>query len=109
MPELDEEEVDIYGAPTLNVGVATLIGDDRCYNQSSKAGISDQGNTDYILFNDILHGGDGPGCGPNIDVTGSTNPQVFGNNPNNTASTASATRKHCSDRAVKRFSPGAHH
>jgi hypothetical protein len=79
---------------TLNVAVATLIGDDRCYNQSYQAGISDQGNTDFILFNYILQGGGyGPTCGPNIDVTGSTNPQVFGNVPNGTTSTASVTRR----------------
>src|SRR6185295_914976 len=81
-------------APTLDVALANLIGDDRCYKQPYQAGISDQGNTDFILFNYILQGGGyGPTCGPNIDVTGSTNPQVFGNVPNGTGATVSATRK----------------
>lgn len=80
---------------TTNVTLANLIGDDRCYNQSYQAGISDQGKTDYILYNYIMQGGGyGPSCGPNIDVTGSTNPPVFGKTPSGgTGATAQVTRK----------------
>jgi hypothetical protein len=68
--------------PTTLVIAFNLAGDDQCYNQSYQAGISDQGNTDFILFNYIAQGGGyGPSCGPNIDTTGSINPIVVGNVP----------------------------
>jgi hypothetical protein len=68
--------------PTTLVIASNLAGDDQCYNQSYQAGISDQGNTDFILFNYIVQGGGyGPSCGPNIDTTGSINPIVVGNVP----------------------------
>jgi hypothetical protein len=68
--------------PTTLVIARNLAGDDQCYNQSYQAGISDQGNTDFILFNYIVQGGGyGPSCGPNIDTTGSINPVVVGNVP----------------------------
>jgi len=75
-------------ATTMLIG-ANLIADDQCYNQAYQAGISDQGNTDYILLNYIAQGGGyGPSCGPNIDTTGSVNPQVFGNLPPGIAAAA---------------------
>lgn len=68
--------------PTTLVIARNLAGDDQCFNQSYQPGISDQGNTDFILFNYIVQsGGYGPTCGPNIDTSGSTNPIVVGNVP----------------------------
>jgi hypothetical protein len=69
-------------APTSVLIYQNLIGSDFCYNQAYQAGISDYGNTDYIYNNYIIQGGGyGPApCGIGIDVTGSTNPQVGGNN-----------------------------
>ena len=53
---------------------------DACYNNSYQAGISDQGNTDYIVANYVsAGGGHGSRCGLGIDTTGSVNPQVIGN------------------------------
>jgi len=63
--------------------VGTIASDDACYNAAYQAGISDYGNTDSIVANYIAQGGGyGPSCasGVAIDVTGSTNPQVFLNN-----------------------------
>jgi hypothetical protein len=68
--------------PTTLVIARNLVGDDECFNQSYQAGISDQGNTDFILFNYVVQGGGyGPSCGPNVDTTGSINPIVVGNVP----------------------------
>lgn len=68
--------------PTALVIARNLVGDDECFNQSYQAGISDQGNTDFILLNYTVQGGGyGPSCGPNIDTTGSINPIVIGNVP----------------------------
>lgn len=68
--------------PTTLVIARNLAGDDQCFNQAYQAGISDQGNTDFILFNYIAQGGGyGPTCAPNIDTTGSINPIVVGNVP----------------------------
>jgi hypothetical protein len=75
--------------PTFVIIFANLAGDDICYNPY-QAGISDQGNTDYIVFNYILQGGGyGPTCGFNVDTTGSINPQVIGNIPASSNSAAS--------------------
>ena len=68
--------------PTSILIVGNIAGDDQAYNQSYQAGISDFGNTDYILYNYILQGGGyGNPCTSNIDVTGSINPQTIGNTP----------------------------
>jgi hypothetical protein len=68
--------------PTRLIIARNVAGDDQCFNQSYQAGISDQGNTDFILFNYIVQsGGYGPTCAPNIDTTGSINPIVVGNVP----------------------------
>lgn len=69
--------------PTNNFIVATLAGSDQKPPlQDYQAGISDFGNTDYIIGNYILQGGGyGTPCTSNIDVTGSTNPQTAANNP----------------------------
>jgi hypothetical protein len=71
--------------------IGTRAGDDICYNTSYQAGISDQGNGDWIFSNYIFQGGGyGPACGLGIDITGSVN-VVWGNNnvqPTVTATTA---------------------
>jgi hypothetical protein len=75
-------ESSVSPTPTTLVIARNLIGDDQCFNQAYQAGISDQGNTDFILFNYIAQGGGyGPTCAPNIDTTGSINPIVVGNVP----------------------------
>jgi hypothetical protein len=84
-----QEDQSAPATPTTVLIGANLIIDDQCYNQAYQAGISDQGNTDFIVFNYIAQGGGyGPSCGPNIDTTGSVNPQVFGNLPAGIATAA---------------------
>jgi hypothetical protein len=77
--------------PTGVFIIGTRAGDDICYNTSYQAGISDQGNGDWIFSNYIFQGGGyGPACGLGIDITGSVN-VVWGNNnvqPTVTATTA---------------------
>jgi hypothetical protein len=87
--------------PTRLVIARNRAGDDQCFNQSYQAGISDQGNTDFILFNYIVQGGGyGPTCGPNIDTADAINPIVVGNVPAEGGSPgpirASATRPRAS-------------
>lgn len=72
---------------------ANIASDDRCYNNSYQAGISDYGNSDVIAFNYIAQGGGyGPTCGLGIDVTGSINPQVAFNNVPETGPLTAASR-----------------
>ena len=76
--------------PTTVVIVTNLIGSDQPYNAAYLAAISDFGNTDYILANNILLGGGyGPSCVSEIDTVGSLNPQVLFNVPATCAAGAS--------------------
>jgi hypothetical protein len=68
--------------PTTVLIIGNTAGSDISYNASYQAGISDQGNTDYIVGNRILQGGGyGSPCNSNIDTTGSLTPQVIFNIP----------------------------
>jgi hypothetical protein len=68
--------------PTNNLIFASLAGSDVAYNTSYLTGISDYGNTDYIVGNYImLGGGYGPSCVSEIDTVGSINPQLVANTP----------------------------
>lgn len=68
--------------PTNNFIVGTLAGGDQAANPDYQAGISDFGNTDYIVGNYIIQGGGyGTPCTSNIDTTGSINPQTAANTP----------------------------
>jgi hypothetical protein len=54
-----------------------LATSDACYNNSYQAGVSDLGNTDYMLFNYIAAGGGyDPPCGVHYDTSGSITPFV---------------------------------
>jgi hypothetical protein len=66
--------------PTFVLMVGSIASSDRCFNPY-QAGISAVGNNDVIVANYILQGGGyGPECGMGIDLTGSINPVVNGNN-----------------------------
>jgi hypothetical protein len=68
--------------PTRLVIARNLCGDDQCFNQSFQAGIADEGNTDFILFNYIVQGGGyGPTCAADIDTSNAVNPVLVGNQP----------------------------
>jgi hypothetical protein len=68
--------------PTNNLIIGNVAGIDLPYNQSYLAGISDYGNTDYLLGNYIFQGGGyGTPCTTNIDTSGSINPQASVNTP----------------------------
>jgi hypothetical protein len=68
--------------PTTVLIIGNVAGDDQRYNAAYQAGISEFGNTDYILANNILQGGGyGSPCSTNIDTTGSLTPQVLLNTP----------------------------
>jgi hypothetical protein len=94
-------QADFSAAPTPTNVVIYLntASSDFCYNQAYQAGISDQGNTDYILNNYIMQGGGyGPNpCGIGIDVEGSISPVIAGNNvpvpTHNPAAVVSGKRK----------------
>lgn len=67
--------------PTTVLVLSNIVGSDFCYNQAYQAGIGMLGHTDYIYSNYIAQGGGyGPACGLGIDLEGSINPQVSGNN-----------------------------
>ncbi len=89
---LDADGVSPPPTPTVVFSVGNIVGDDICFNQSYQAGISDQGNTDIIANNYVVQGGGyGPLCGIGIDVTGSTNPIVVGNNVPATSNVSTAS------------------
>jgi hypothetical protein len=67
--------------PTNVLVLQNIAGSDFCYNQAYQAGIGMLGNSDYIYNNYVVQGGGyGPACGLGIDLVGSINPQVSGNN-----------------------------
>jgi hypothetical protein len=78
--------------PTNVFIIGNVAGDDIAYNAAYQAGISDFGNTDYILGNTILQGGGyGSPCSTNIDTAGSLTPQVFLNTPVSCIASASTS------------------
>ncbi len=81
--------------PTSVIMFTNYDESDACFNPY-QAGISDFGNTDYMVANFISSGGGhGTHCGFGIDTTGSVNPQLIANTvpaPPATLAAAAAVR-----------------